>query len=94
MAIEMDDDAGLIEKLARSLIECGGGDPNQMIQVGRPTIYGTPQGEAFSVTPSAAEPLWWSYKGAAKLALEMARDQLLHSPSIYTDIKPNGEVRV
>lgn len=61
-----------IEKMARALVKAGGADPDQLLQAGRPQMYGTSQGEAFAVVPEAATPMWRFYITAARTTLEIA----------------------
>ena len=62
-----------IEHLARELLKLGGSDPDTLVQVGEPHIYGTPHGRAFMVMPEAATQLWRLYIPAAKSALDTVR---------------------
>lgn len=61
-----------IEWLAKQLITMGGSDPNTLVQVGQPHVYGTPNGPAFMVLPGAETPLWRLYIPAARAALDLA----------------------
>lgn len=72
-----------IEKMARALLKAGGADPDQLVQVGRPQMYGTPQGEAFAVVPEAATPLWRMYITAAKTTFEIV-EGIDKEPSVTT----------
>ena len=62
-----------IEKMARALVKAGGADPDQLLQPGRPQMFGTPQGEAFAIVPEAATPMWRFYIKAAQVTLEIAQ---------------------
>lgn len=64
-----------IERLARSLVDAGGADPDTLVQPGRPVIFGTPHGQAVKVNPDALLPLWRFYIGAARMALGIAQEQ-------------------
>lgn len=64
-----------IEQFARSLITAGGADPDTLVQPGSPVIFGTPQGQAVKVNPDTLTPLWRLYIGAARMGLEIAREQ-------------------
>ncbi len=62
--------------LARKFVEASGANPDQLVQLGRPEIFGTGVGPAFSVDPSQAKPLWTYYTEAAAMALTMARAEI------------------
>lgn len=62
------------ERMAKALLKAGGADPEQMVQPGRPQMYGTPQGEAFAVAEGAAVPLWRLYLTGARTALALAAE--------------------
>lgn len=62
-----------VEKMARAMILIAGGEPDLMVYVGEPQMFGTPMG-AVSVPP-AGEPvaMWTLYTGSARKALEIAQ---------------------
>ncbi len=62
-----------VEQMARKMISMRGMDPDQLVQAGSPTIYGTPKGDMFAVVPGAEEELWRSYTGIAREYLNLAR---------------------
>ena len=62
----------IVERMARAMIEHGGGIPDLMVHPGEPQIFGTPRGAVFRAAGSDPMPMWTLYTGSARLALELA----------------------
>lgn len=64
----------LTEKIARAIILACKGDPDLIVQLGTPNVYGTPNGDVFAVNPSAGLPMWRMYQGMAKTVYGIVKD--------------------
>lgn len=64
------------EKLARKLVTINGANPDQLVQLGQPDMYGTSAGRAFAIDPSKGKPLWTFFIAAAREAHEAAIEEL------------------
>lgn len=63
-----------VEKMARLMVEQGGGNPDMMMQPGTPQVYGTPSGDVFTVAPGSEQPLWRFFISSARKMLELCRE--------------------
>lgn len=79
-----------VEKMARTIVTAGGLDPDTLVQLGDPRVYGTPLGRAFMVMPGAEEPLWRSYVPMARASLALAREQLNPPPKPLSPVEALG----
>jgi hypothetical protein len=65
-----------VEEFAKDLVVNGGADAETLVQVGKPMIYGTPEGDAVMVVPGSEQPLWQLYIKPARVALHLAMEKL------------------
>tara|TARA_R110000787_G_scaffold139611_2_gene253258 strand:- start:4936 stop:5202 length:267 start_codon:yes stop_codon:yes gene_type:complete len=65
-----------VEEFAKHLVTNGGAEPETLVQMGKPMIYGTPEGDAVMVNPGSEQPLWQLYVAPARVALHLAKEKL------------------
>lgn len=69
----MTDDEQL-ERYARALITAVSGgkvDPDMLVQLGHPNVYGTACGDVFAVKPGSEEPMWRMYLPVARTVRDL-----------------------
>lgn len=62
-----------VERMARNMLVVAGGNPDMLVFVGEPQMFGTPQGPVFTQPTTAAVPMWTLYTGSARTALEISQ---------------------